>query len=155
MLLRMMDLGDLPRIVELEKQLFTSAWSLEDYDYELTKNDYAHYYVIEDHEEVLGYLGMWFMYEQATITTLGVEEKHQRQGLARKLMTHGLQEAQRAGCTSCSLEVRVSNSRAIALYESYGFEKKAIRKDYYADNHEDAYLMIKEGVESYGNNFSD
>lgn len=54
-----------------------------------------------------------------------------------------------------SLEVRVSNSRAIALYESYGFEKKSNRKDYYADNHEDAYLMIKEGVESYGNNFSD
>jgi len=42
-----------------------------------------------------------------------------------------------------SLEVRVSNEKAINLYHSFGFEVKGIRKDYYQDNHEDAYLMVK------------
>ncbi len=47
-------------------------------------------------------------------------------------------------CEAITLEVRVSNVKAIKLYESYGFKKEAIRKDYYLDNHEDAYLMMKE-----------
>ena len=51
--------------------------------------------------------------------------------------------ASQQGCETMSLEVRISNQKAISLYESLGFETKAIRKGYYQDNHEDAYLMVK------------
>ena len=47
-------------------------------------------------------------------------------------------------CLNMSLEVRVSNDKAISLYRKYGFETVALRKNYYEDNHEDAYLMIKQ-----------
>ena len=47
------------------------------------------------------------------------------------------------GCEVMSLEVRASNHKAISLYKGLGFENQAIRKNYYQDNHEDAYLMVK------------
>ena len=51
--------------------------------------------------------------------------------------------ASQNGCEVMSLEVRISNEKAIALYENLGFCKEARRKNYYQDNHEDAYLMVK------------
>ena len=141
MLIRMMDIEDLETIVSLEKNLFTSAWSYQDFLYELFENVYSHYFVGEKDGSVVGYVGLWIVYEQAQITTLGVEPQYQRQGIARELMENMIAFAKNKGCQVMSLEVRVSNDPAISLYESLGFEKVAIRKDYYQDNHEDAHLM--------------
>ncbi|MEG0277500.1 MAG: GNAT family N-acetyltransferase, partial [Coprobacillus sp.] len=67
----------------------------------------------------------------------------QRQGYAKILMDEMIQFAFEEGCNVMSLEVRVSNQSAISLYEKCGFINQAIRKNYYQDNHEDAYLMVK------------
>ena len=141
MLLRAMAVNDLDQIIVLEHQLFSSPWSKEDYLYELSSNPYAKYYVLED-DKIIGYVGMWITYETAQITTIGIAKERQGQGLSKFLMNKV--DGETRDCEAITLEVRVSNTRAIRLYESYGFRKEAIRKDYYLDNHEDAYLMMKE-----------
>ena len=141
MLLRAMRLSDLDNIMPLEHQLFSSPWSKDDYIYELSSNPYAKYYVLED-DKIVGYVGIWITYETAQMTTIGIAKERQGEGLSKLLMNKVIEETK--DCEAITLEVRVSNVKAIKLYESYGFKKEAIRKDYYLDNHEDAYLMMKE-----------
>ncbi|MDD6512625.1 ribosomal protein S18-alanine N-acetyltransferase [Sharpea azabuensis] len=136
-----MRLSDLDNIMPLEHQLFSSPWSKDDYIYELSSNPYAKYYVLED-DKIVGYVGIWITYETAQITTIGIAKERQGEGLSKLLMNKVIEETK--DCEAITLEVRVSNVKAIKLYESYGFKKEAIRKDYYLDNHEDAYLMMKE-----------
>lgn len=143
MLIRAMDLDDLDRIVELEHILFTSAWNKSDFIYELLENQFSFNYVLEENDQIIGYVGVWLMYEQSQITTIGVDPAYWRRGLGRMLMQEMIELAMKQGCEKMSLEVRISNQPAISLYQSLGFETVAIRKDYYQDNHEDAYLMVK------------
>lgn len=144
MLIREMECDDLAKIEILESQLFTSQWSRDDFIYEIKKNEVSYNYVLEEESEIVGYVGVWIMYDQAQITTIGVRSDCQRKGYGRYMMTQMINLVKKHGCLSMSLEVRVSNSPAISLYESLGFQNVAIRKNYYQDNHEDAYLMIKE-----------
>ena len=143
MLIRAMDLDDLDRIVELEHILFTSAWNKSDFIYELLENQFSFNYVLEENDQIIGYVGVWLMYEQSQITPIGVDPAYWRRGLGRMLMQEMIELAMKQGCEKMSLEVRISNQPAISLYQSLGFETVAIRKDYYQDNHEDAYLMVK------------
>ena len=84
------------------------------------------------------------MYEQSQITTIGIDPHYQRRGLGRALLEAMIDFALQQDCQVMSLEVRISNQKALSLYQSLGFQTKAIRKNYYQDNHEDAYLMVKE-----------
>jgi len=143
MFIRAMDIDDLSRVVALEQQLFTSAWSKADFMYEIFQNDFSHNFVLEKDHQIIGYVGIWIMYEQAQITTIGIDENYQGQGLGLYLLESMIDFVKEQGCETLSLEVRVSNDKAIGLYKKVGFEQVALRKDYYQDNHEDAYLMIK------------
>ena len=143
MLIRAMNEDDLFDVVTLEEELFSSSWSLSEFTYELLENDFSFNFVLENDSCLIGYVGVWLMYEQAQITTIGVSPHYQRQGYGRLLMNTMIDLAIQHGCETMSLEVRVSNEKAIALYQSLGFTIEAIRKNYYQDNHEDAYLMMK------------
>lgn len=143
MLIRAMDINDLERIVELEQLLFTSTWDVSDFMYEILENQFSYNYVLEVDGQIVGYVGIWIMYEQSQITTVGIDPHYQGHGYGRMLMEEMIALAISQGCEVMSLEVRVSNHKAISLYKSLGFENQAIRKNYYQDNHEDAYLMVK------------
>ncbi len=144
MFIRKMTVDDIDRILVLEEQLFTSSsWTLADFIYEIVDNQFSYNYVLENDDLIIGYAGLWIMYEQSQITTIGIDLQYQGQGLGKKLMNEMIALAIEAGCTTMSLEVRISNVKAIQLYESVGFKKATIRKDYYQNNHEDAYLMVK------------
>lgn len=144
MLIRKMKVEDLHVIEEMENILFTSPWKYEDFLYEINENAFSHNYVVEDDNEIVGYVGLWIMYDQSQITTIGVHPNHQRKGIGQMMMNRMIEESINHQCVTMSLEVRVSNIKAISLYEKNGFEKVALRKNYYEDNHEDAYLMIKQ-----------
>ncbi|MEI3326900.1 MAG: ribosomal protein S18-alanine N-acetyltransferase [Thomasclavelia sp.] len=144
MLIRRMDLLDIDKIVALEQELFSSPWDKEAFYYELEKNAFSTILVLEDELEIIGYIGMWLLGDQTQITTLGIKKAYQGNGYAKKLMDKCEEITKMMGYVNINLEVRISNQRAIRLYEKCGFKIVAIRKNYYQDNHEDAYLMIKE-----------
>lgn len=142
-MLRDMQLEDLDAVLAIEHELFTSEWKRDDFIYELKDNPFAHYAVIEENNEIIGFCGWWITFEQAQVVNVGVRTNYQRKGYGKMLMDKMVTEAIKAGCENLTLEVRKSNEKAIALYEKYGFINVAVRKGYYQDNHEDAYLMIK------------
>ncbi|MGN1182134.1 MAG: ribosomal protein S18-alanine N-acetyltransferase [Faecalibacillus sp.] len=143
MSIRAMIKEDLDRIINLENQLFLSPWTKEDFIYELDHNPFAYYLVYENNKKIIGYIGTWMLGDQCQITTIGVDENEQNAGYASLLMNFIIKKSLELNYKNINLEVRVSNDKAIALYQKYKFQKVAIRKDYYED-HEDAYLMIKE-----------
>ncbi len=90
---------------------------------------------------ILGFAGMWILYDEAHITTIGVDPTYRGRGLGEMLLVDLIAEALRRGATWLTLEVRVSNEPAQALYRKYGFSVQGTRRRYYSDNNEDAYIM--------------
>lgn len=142
-MIRPMRRQDLPEILRIEKQIFTAPWNERAYREELENNPFAQLLVYEKDGRICGSCDLWILYEQAQIATLGVRPECQHQGIGQGLLSEMLRRAEAAGCETCSLEVRPSNAPALALYEKNGFIKAAVRKAYYSDNHEDAWLMIR------------
>lgn len=138
-----MTLQDLDAVVAIERELFTSSWTKEQFEYEINENPFSKLYVLKKDAEIIGYGGFWALFERAEITVLAIKEEYQGQGLGEKMLSHLIDEAIKKACDIVLLEVRVSNDRAIALYRKCGFEQLRIRKDYYQDNHEDAIEMMK------------
>ncbi|HXG42937.1 MAG TPA: ribosomal protein S18-alanine N-acetyltransferase [Dehalococcoidia bacterium] len=97
-------------------------------------------------ERVLGYLGMWLPADEAHIIAIAVRSAYRRQGLGELLLMAGLELARREGRTLATLECRVSNGPAQALYYKYGFRQVGLRPRYYSDNLEDAYVMALDGL---------
>ncbi len=143
MIIRRMIDEDLDEIDLLEKQIFSSPWPRSEYEYEIHENPYANPYVVLENDEIVAYFDYWVIFERAEIATIGVKENHRRHGYGQLMMDFISKHAEEAGCENISLEVRVSNEKAIKLYEKNGFIQINIRKNYYDDNHEDAYLMMK------------
>ncbi len=95
-------------------------------------------------DKVIGYVLCWFVAEELHVVNLAVHVSERRQGIGRHLMNTVCDTARGRGAYVATLEVRFHNEPAIALYESLGFRNVAIRRAYYADNGEDALVMLKE-----------
>lgn len=92
-------------------------------------------------DPVVGFAGMWIMFDEAHVTTIGVHPDERGRGLGELLLIQLFVEAASRGAEMLTLEVRVSNDSAQALYRKYGFERQGVRRRYYSDNGEDAYIM--------------
>lgn len=143
MLIRSMVEKDIDAIVRLEKQLFTSAWTKDHFRYELSKNPFSNNLVLQKQATIIGYIGFWLLGDQTQITTIGISPNEQGRGYAKVLMDACIKATEEQGYAIITLEVRVSNTVAINLYQRYGFEVVTTRKNYYQDTKEDAYLMLK------------
>lgn len=92
-------------------------------------------------ERILGFVGLWFMVDEAHIVTIAVAAAERRRGLGEALLITAIDLAYRRSQEVLTLECRVSNTGAQALYEKYGFRRVGVRKRYYTDNNEDALIM--------------
>lgn len=143
-MIRSMDIVDLESVCAIEIEAFSHPWTKDDFLSELNSNPYANYYVLEEEHEIIAYVGLWVIFEKAQITTIAVKSNHRGKNYAKELMLFVDDLCIKNKVDQISLEVRLSNLKAIRLYEGFGFQKMGIRKDYYQDNHEDAHLMVKE-----------
>jgi ribosomal-protein-alanine N-acetyltransferase len=84
---------------------------------------------------------MWVLFDEAHVTTIGVLPNQRGKGLGELMLVELFEAAQARGAEWLTLEVRVSNTPAQALYEKYGFTRQGVRRRYYSDNGEDAYIM--------------
>lgn len=141
MTFRMMNVEDIDQILEVERQSFTLPWSREAFLNELTLNQYAVYIVIEDNGKIAGYCGSWVVIDESHITNIAILPEYRGRKLGEALLRKMIDISISMGAKRMTLEVRVSNTVAINLYEKLGFQKGGIRKRYYTDNHEDANIM--------------
>ena len=99
-------------------------------------------------EYIVGIAGFWVMVDEAHITTLAVRDAYRRQGIGEQLLIEIIEGAAQLNANVVTLEARVSNKQAQALYQKYGFQKVGLRRAYYTDNGEDAVLMTTDSLTS-------
>lgn len=133
--------ADIPRVMEIEKQCFSTPWHESAYLTEIV-NRSAYYAVARvEEDKIIGYSGMWIIMDEAHITTIGVDPEYRGKKIGEQVLIAMLEEAQRRGARRATLEVREHNSVAQNLYRKYGFIPIAIRRGYYSDNGENAVVM--------------
>lgn len=150
--LRRMEDKDLDQVMAIEAVSFPAPWSRDSYRGELA-NQFATYYVVEENGQILGYAGVWCVFEEAHVTNVAVKPEARRRGWGRKLMQKLIETAMSKGAQRIYLEVRPSNLPAINLYRSLGFVPGGLRRGYYTDNNEDALILVRlllPETENYG-----
>ena len=122
------------------------------------KNDVAHYHVLTQDGKLVGYAGMWVLFEEAHITNVAVLPQYRGRGLATRLMLSMMERASLLGATSMTLEVRENNLTAQRLYGRLGFSQNGYRPRYYSDTGEGALLLwnmdIQNTLKTNGRNTS-
>jgi len=99
-------------------------------------------------EHILGTAGFWTMVDEVHITTIAVRDACRRQGIGEWLLISIIDMAAQLNAHIVTLEVRVSNKQAQALYKKYGFRPAGMRPRYYSDNGEDALFMSTDTITS-------
>lgn len=111
-------------------------------NYEFKINPYMRCLIYEENESINGFIVFSVIYEKAEIIDLAVKDENQRQSIGTKLMNAVIDECMKKECENITLEVRVSNQKAISFYRKNGFREISVRKSYYHDG-EDALVMVK------------
>lgn len=99
-------------------------------------------------DRLTAYISTWFMSDEAHITGIAVRSGFRGQGIGELMLISSIQESIKRKSSAVTLEVRVSNYTAQALYAKYGFKEVGVRKRYYTDNYEDAYIMTTDPIDS-------
>ncbi len=142
MMIRELKAADVEAVSKIEQEVFSMPWSPKDF-LEMVEADYAYYYVAEEDGEIAGCCGIRNIAGEGEITNVAVAEKFRRRGIGRTLMQYMLREAALHGIGAVTLEVRISNTPAICLYESLGFISEGVRPGFYEKPKEDALIMWK------------
>ena len=130
------------QIAELEKLCFSDPWSEYSVAYELS-NPLSLWLVAVEGETVLGYIGSQSVLGESDMMNLAVHPDYRRQGLGERLVTELSRQLKASGNEYLTLEVRVSNENAIALYQKLDFQQIGLRKNYYRNPREDALILRK------------
>jgi [ribosomal protein S18]-alanine N-acetyltransferase len=176
--LRPMEDGDLDQVSAMEREAFPTLWPPTTYRRELKNRMAEYSVCVRDDEFVtiqpppgkkgllglfgrrnkpqqsverqllVGFVGVWYMAGEAHIVSVAVREAYKRKGLGELLVIGAIEMAMRRDCQVVTLEARVSNDPAIALYRKYGFNEVGLRRRYYSDNGEDAIIMTTDKLTS-------
>jgi [ribosomal protein S18]-alanine N-acetyltransferase len=135
---RTLSFSDLPQVIAIERRSFPNPWSLAMFVLELSKPSGICLAAVDD-GRIVGFV-ICARYDEAFhVMDIAVDPDHRRAGVASALLDGVIARA--GEDANYTLEVRVSNAGAIALYERYGFHGVGTRPRYYADNGEDAIIM--------------
>ena len=137
-----LNLTHIEEICDIEKRCFSDAWSRQSFIDEID-NENSVFIVVKKEDKIVAYSGFWYIVDDAQIMNVAVDIAYKGMKISHILMKEMIQRAMDKNMATMSLEVRVSNEIAINLYKGYGFEIVGVRKQYYQDNKEDAYIMFK------------
>ena len=137
-----MNAGHLDEITRMETLCFSCPWSYESLKNELT-NPVAVYFIAEFDGRPVGYAGMHYVLDEGYIANIAVHPDFRCRGIATALMERLDAFAHDKALAMLSLEVRVSNSGAIRIYEKSGYQRVGVRRGFYEKPREDAYIMTK------------
>ena len=176
--IRPMGTADLDQVAEMERESFPTLWPPTRYHRELKNKAAEYTVCVRDGQFVMippklkrrrlfgwfgrrnkpqaatqaellvGFVGLWYMAGEGHIVSIAVREAYRRRGLGELLLISALEMGIRRDCQVLTLEARVSNAPAIALYKKYGFNSVGTRRAYYSDNAEDATIMTTDTISS-------
>ena len=138
-----MNIDDINEVIEGETKIFGESLGYDMLYTELKANPFSHYFVLEIDKKVCGYIGTWIEEDHAEIINFYVLEEYQNMGFGSMMLEFVIKLVKMSKVPVLSLEVREHNTKAIALYEKYGFKYSHTRKQYYS-NGEDALVLLLE-----------
>ncbi|HHW45768.1 MAG TPA: ribosomal protein S18-alanine N-acetyltransferase [Clostridiales bacterium] len=136
-----MNQDHIPSAATLEKICFSMPWSENSFASAMSAN--TRFFAALLDGKLIAYCGMQVIDSEGFITNIAVHPDYRRQGIGRKVLKHLISFAQNNNIKSISLEVRQSNTAAIKLYESEGFECVGTRKNFYEKPTEDGLIYTK------------
>lgn len=151
---RRMGQEDLPRVVEIEKGGFRHPWSRDLLERELSHAWSTVLLAVEDRpaspgegrgepvEVVVGFIVYWLVHDEVHVLNIATAREERRRGIGRALMEEAADAGRGRGATLVTLEVRRSNLAALALYRALGYRQVGVRPNYYAEEGEDAIVMV-------------
>jgi len=132
----------LTAVAALQAESFYRPWGIDAIQRELRQNPVARLYLLERVPGRLeGFCACWLVAGELHINSLAIRPDARRQGLARRLLREVFALSVQEGADAATLEVRRSNTPAVALYRSLGFVVEGVRKDYYEQPREDALVL--------------
>jgi [ribosomal protein S18]-alanine N-acetyltransferase len=135
---------DVDRVLEIEREGFLHPWSRELVERELD-HSWSRLLLAEEGPggAVVGYIVFWIVHDEVHVLNVATSLAARRRGVGRALMAASEEEGRRLGARVSTLEVRRSNAAAIALYLAIGYRQIGVRPNYYAEEREDAIVMVK------------
>lgn len=134
-------------VLRIEAQVHPRPWTMGLFLSELNL-DSRSYWVARIAGRVVGYGGLMLSFEDAHVTNISVDPRWQGQRIASHLMAHLTRDAVARGAQRLTLEVRVSNEPAQALYRRFGMAPAGVRKGYYIETNEDALIMWADAIDT-------
>lgn len=132
----------LAAVAALQAESFYRPWGIDAIQRELRENPVARLYLLERVPgRLLGFCACWVVAGELHINSLAIRPDARRQGLAQRLLREVFVRSVEEGAEAATLEVRRSNTPAVALYRSLGFTVEGVRKDYYEQPREDALVL--------------
>ena len=135
-------------VMRIEAQVYPRPWSLALFMSELALRSTRAYTVARVDGMVIGYSGLMLSGDDAHVTTLAVDPAWHRRGVGTRLLANMARTAAAAGARHLTLEVRVGNEPAQALYRRFGFYPAGVRKNYYVETNEDALVMWADDIDT-------
>lgn len=133
--------ADLDAVMAIEPVIYPYPWSRGNFSDSLAAGHSC--WIAEQNRRIVGYAVLMLVLDEAHLLNISIAAGHQGHGLGRALLAHVQDTARQYGAQQMFLEVRPSNTPALRLYESFGFNEMAIRRGYYPaqGGREDAILM--------------
>jgi ribosomal-protein-alanine N-acetyltransferase len=142
--LRRLEAGDLEAVELIERESYPTPWSRSMFDAELRKPSSLALGAFAEGDILVGYAFVSRYVDAWHVMNVAVAHAYRRRGIAVALLERLFEVTSTDPRRGYTLEVRVSNTGAIALYERLGFEARGVRRGYYTDNREDALIMWRE-----------
>ena len=146
--LRRLESRDLETVEEIERESYPTPWSRSMFDAELRKPSSLAIGAFTERDLLVGYAFVSRYVDAWHVMNVAVTDAYRRRGIASALLERLFEVTATDPRRGYTLEVRVSNTGAIALYERLGFEARGVRRGYYTDNREDALIMWREPAPS-------
>ncbi len=137
----------LPSVLRIEGKVYPRPWSAGLFLSELAQRGSRAYLVARHQAKVVGYAGVMILGDEGHITNIAVDPAFHRHRIGMRLLLDLVEAALKRDVRSMTLEVRRANAGAQAMYRKFGFQTVGVRKGYYVETGEDAYIMWAEGVD--------
>lgn len=139
--IRLAERRDVTELLEIEEAQFPEPWTRRILLDEIENIETRRYTAAVEKQRIVGYLGVMFVLEELHVNTIGTRAGEEGRGIASSLLDEAWADAKERGIKRATLEVAVSNQRAIDLYYRYGFRPVGVRKNYYEKSNEDALIL--------------
>ena len=136
----------LPAVLRIEGKVYPRPWSAGLFLSELAQKNSRAYFVARNQGRVVGYAGVMILGDEGHVTNIAVDPGFHRHKIGTRLMLALVEASRERKVRSMTLEVRRANQGAQTMYKKFGFETVGVRRGYYVETGEDAYIMWAEGI---------